>query len=100
MSNFYSGVSDISNIKKKDRSSTVTNSASNSSSDEDADIYTDCKEELSDTDLKSTDNHQKEVRNATKMMTSLTIANQGHGNAGQSEEDYNDLLSYYALQKS
>ena len=79
----------------------MTNSGSSSSSSDDEDKFTDCKEELSDTDLKSTDNHRKEVRETTKLMTSLTIANQGQGDNVQSEdEDYDDLLYYYALQKS
>ena len=93
---FLLGLPDIEHIKRKDRSSNTTESAS-SSSDEGDDT-----EPTSARDLKSSDRNSNYtmIKKTTRCMKTLTLNKHQNENDSQSESDYEDLLLYYALQKA
>ena len=93
---FSLGLPDIEHIKRKDRSSNATESTS-SSTDEGDDT-----EPTEATDLKSSEKNCKDtmIKKTTLCMKALTLNEHQNDIDSQSESDYEDLLAYYALQKS
>ena len=93
---FSLGLPDIERIKRKDRSSNVADSTSSSTDEGDYTGPTDAR------DLKSSEKNCQDtmIKKTTLCMKTLTLNEHQNDIDSQSESDYEDLLAYYALQKS